>query len=125
MTVNKNNCWLIRLAVLLLLGSIASDSHAQLKRNVLHIHFQTAVIKPTTTDTVLSAYYRIESYSPFTFTGFDYGFNYDNTKLAPVNAFFMGAIKDMVLSTMRITRMMFKLIIRRTRSTRRHRFFFR
>src|SRR5260221_497276 len=82
--------WLFRLAVLLFLGIACSGLHAQLKRNVLHIRFQKVVIHPTTTDTTVDTYYWIESYSPFTFTGFDFDFNYENTKCAPESASFFG-----------------------------------
>ena len=85
MTVKKKNRPALFLTVLLLVLCIGSAAHGQ-KKNVLRIRFQTAAVYPSTTDTTLNVYYKLEvGRPPVNFHGFDCRFIYENTKIGPIN----------------------------------------
>jgi hypothetical protein len=89
MTVNKKNRSITYLSVVLSL-CVSCPSLFAVGKNILRIHFQTAMVKPGTTDIVLNAYYKIQASRPYTFTGFDYAFNYEQTAISPIQAFYDG-----------------------------------
>jgi hypothetical protein len=84
MTVNNNNRVIGHLTVMVLLGCLSSLGFAAGK-NILRIHFQTAFVKPSTQDTVLNVYYKLEiGRPPVKFNGYDCRFIFENTKIQPV-----------------------------------------
>jgi len=84
MTVNRNNR-LILIAVLVFLTAASAFSFAAVKKNILRIHFQTAVVKKTTIDTILNVNYKLEiNNPPVTFRGFDCRFIFEDTAIAPI-----------------------------------------
>jgi len=89
MTVKMNNRRIFSLSVLLFIIFITGSIFAQ-KKNILHIHFETATVKTNTTDIVLKVFYTLEAPKPVSFRGFDCRFIYENTKIQPVTSFFDG-----------------------------------
>ncbi|MEI8133713.1 MAG: T9SS type A sorting domain-containing protein [bacterium] len=89
--MNRKNRQIFFLTIILILNPTFVWSQS---KNILRIHFETARVKAGTKDVVLNAFYKIEAHHPYTFTGFDYAFNYDQTLLRPTTAFFQGTASE-------------------------------
>src|SRR5579864_6157282 len=90
MTVKKNSRRIFFQTAVLLVFLVAVSAFATPKKNILHVHFQTTVVKPGTTDIVLKVFYQLEAPNPVSFRGFDCRYIYENTKIQPVTTFFDG-----------------------------------
>ena len=85
MTVKKNNRLIFDLAAILLIIILSVRAEAMQKKNILRVRFQTAFVKPSTSDTVLNVYYKLEvNRPPVNFHGFDLRFIFENAKIQPV-----------------------------------------
>ena len=85
MTVKKNYRLIFDLAVLLLIMMFSVKAESAQKKNILRVRFQTAYVKKTTIDTVLSVSYKLQvGRPPINFNGFDCRFIFENTKIAPI-----------------------------------------
>jgi hypothetical protein len=94
MTVKKNNRRILFLTVTLF-AFLTSGSVFAAGKNILRIHFETAKVKPGTTDVVLNVFYKIDIGRPLNFYEFNCRINYDQNWLRPSTAFFDGTACDL------------------------------